>query len=372
MQTSPDTAREQQRLAFLSANGLGDAIRTPLAADASTRRYERLTPRDGSANIMFMDAPILAEGAPCPVDADEDTRNAMGWNAQSRLAASRVEAFVAVAAHLQAIGLSAPQVLAFDLQYGFALLEDMGDAIFARVIEQGESEPRLYAAAAKALAIVHQIPVAPSLPAGDTQWPILDFDRLALAVNADLFVDWMPQYDPHTRVSASDRSAWNDARDDLIAQALTFPRSLILRDYHAENLIWLPERTGAKQVGLLDFQDAVMGWGEWDFAMLLQDARRNVTKTASEAAIIAYLDETGGSRDVFDKRLAVLGALNALRVAGVFARLVKRDNKPKYNDFQPRQLKLLSQNLQHPALSKMHAVFKTIAPHILELSSGGN
>lgn len=368
LQTSPDNSREALRIAFLKANNWSDAKRTPLAADASTRRYERLSRNMGTERVMFMDAPIKGESAPCPPEADEATRNQMGWNAQSRLAASRVEAFVAIAEHLNAIGLSAPKILAYDLEHGFALLEDFGDAIFARVIEKGENEPRLYAAAAKALAVVHQIPVSPSLKAGDASWPILEFDRLALSVNADLFVDWMPIFDTETKVSDQNRADWEKAKQDLIDQALTFPRALILRDYHAENLIWLPERRGAKQVGLLDFQDAVLGWGEWDFAMLLQDARRKVTDTAIEAAILSYLDETGGSREEFDKRLAVLGALNALRVAGVFARLVKRDNKPKYNDFQPRQLELLAQNLTHSALASMRDVFQSIAPHILELA----
>lgn len=368
LQTSPDNSREALRIAFLKANNWSDAKRTPLAADASTRRYERLSRNMGTERVMFMDAPIQGESAPCPPEADEATRNQMGWNAQSRLAASRVEAFVAIAEHLNAIGLSAPKILAYDLEHGFALLEDFGDAIFARVIEKGENEPRLYAAAAKALAVVHQIPVSPSLKTGKASWPILEFDRLALSVNADLFVDWMPIFDTETKVSDQNRADWEKAKQDLIDQALTFPRALILRDYHAENLIWLPERRGAKQVGLLDFQDAVLGWGEWDFAMLLQDARRKVTDTAIEAAILSYLDETGGNREEFDKRLAVLGALNALRVAGVFARLVKRDNKPKYNDFQPRQLELLAKNLTHPALAGMRNVFQSIAPHILELA----
>ena len=368
MQTSNSPSREELRLSFLQANGWDDAERKPLAGDASTRRYERLCRNSGSETLMFMDAPLQAEGIPCPVGADEAKRNELGWNAQSRLAASRVEAFVAIAKHLTNIGLSAPKILAFDLEHGFALLEDFGDAIFARVIERGEDEPRLYAAAAKALAIVHQIPVPPSLPAGDVEWPILEFDRLALSINADLFVDWMPTFDERIQISKEDRKNWENAKQGLIEEALSFPRAMIMRDYHAENLIWLPERAGPKKVGLLDFQDAVLGWGEWDFAMLLQDARRNVTSTAKEAAILSYLEETGGSREEFDKRLAVLGALNALRVAGVFGRLVKRDNKPKYNTFQPRQLELLAQNLHHPALADMHRVFQSIAPHILELA----
>jgi aminoglycoside/choline kinase family phosphotransferase len=359
--------REPLRLNFLKENGVEAYERHPLAADASTRRYERLT--SGDKSIMFMDAPLQAESAPCPPNADETTRNQMGWNAQSRLAASRVEAFVAVGKHLESLGLSAPKVQAHDVENGFALLEDLGNAVYADVIRQGEDEITLYEEAARALAVLHKADIPQQLSVGATHWPILNFDRLALAINADLFVDWYPHYDTQATSDESIRTQWNAARDALIEQALSYPRALIMRDYHAENLLWLPARNGVSRVGLLDFQDAVAGWAEWDFAMLLQDARREVSEQASEAAIAAYLDKTDGDRETFDQRLAVLGTLNALRVAGVFSRLVKRDGKEKYNAFQPRQLLLLSKNLQHPAVSDMRNVINKIAPHIVELGS---
>lgn len=359
-----DHQRESERLAFLGKHGWASARRQPLTVDASTRRYERLT-MDGHA-AMFMDASPNAEPPPCPPNADEDERNALGWNAQSRLAASRVEAFVAIASHLKAIGLSAPTVYAFDLEHGFALIEDFGDSIFARIIETGEDEAALYEAAACALAVVHQVPAPNEIPVGDQAWRVHDYDALALRVNAELFPRWAPQYDAAIAFSDRHTVRWESALNALISQALSFPRAMILRDYHAENLIWLPDRTHVKRVGLLDFQDAVNGWGEWDFAMLLQDARRTVSEDASERAIQAYLDRTGGARSVFDERLAVLGALNALRVAGIFSRLVMRDGKDKYRQFQPRQFHLLSKNLQHPALSEMKSVVHEMAPNLME------
>ena len=147
---------------------------------------------------------------------------------------------------------------------------------------------------------------------------------------------------------------------------MAFPREFQLRDYHAENLLWLPNRDGVARVGLLDFQDAVNSWDAWDLAMLTQDARRAVSKDASEAAITTYLDLTGKDRESFDERLAVIGTLNALRIIGLFARLMKRDGKPRYNDFMPRQQMLLAKNLGHPATRDLALFVRDVAPFIFE------
>ena len=144
-----------------------------------------------------------------------------------------------------------------------------------------------------------------------------------------------------------------------------FPREFTLRDYHAENLLWLESE---QRIGVLDFQDAVIGWDAWDMAMLTQDARRTVSRQASEAAISAYLRKSGKLEAPFQERLAVIGALNALRIAGVFARLVIRDSKPRYQTFMPRQLSLLAENLKHPAAADLRAFITETAPFILETS----
>src|SRR5215468_7649130 len=124
--------------------------------------------------------------------------------------------------------------------------------------------------------------------------------------------------------------------DALIVKALGFPRAFTIRDYHAENLLWLPERGGLKRVGLLDFQDAVRGWRAWDFSMLLHDARRDVSGEAQDVAIGAYLDITGAGEAEFRRELAVLGAINIMRILGIFSRLMARDRKMRYREFMPR------------------------------------
>ena len=163
-------------------------------------------------------------------------------------------------------------------------------------------------------------------------------------------------------MSDADRARWEVARDALIEQAGGFDREFTLRDYHAENLLWLPEG----RIGLLDFQDAVIGWDAWDLAMLTQDSRRAVSDEATKAVLRTYLDESGKDEAGLRERLAVIGTLNALRIAGVFARLVKRDGKPRYNDFMARQQLMLARNLAHPAAADMRAFIAETAPFILE------
>jgi hypothetical protein len=203
------------------------------------------------------------------------------------------------------------------------------------------------------------------MPYRGGEWPILSYDHLALSANMDLFVEWMPQRDLEIRISDQTRIRWERVRETMIGKAEDFPRALILRDTHAENLIWLPQREGLARVGLLDFQDAVLGWGEWDMSMLLHDARRDVSAAAREAAIATYLDGMGLTRADFDERLAVLGAMNVMRIMGIFARLVTRDKKPRYDLFQPRLRGLLNETLSHPAMAEARDFVAAVAPHLL-------
>jgi N-acetylmuramate 1-kinase len=347
---------------FLTRAGWGEAARTPLNQDASTRRYERL--RRKTETAMLMDAPPL-ESVPCPPDATDEQRLTLGWNAISRLAASRVEAFAAMSAWLRTLGLSAPEVLDQEFPRGLALLEDLGDDVLAQSILQGADEAQLYAAVGDVLAAVHRAPAPSRLPYRGGEWPILAYDHLALSANVDLFVEWMPQRDLDMRMTEQSRLRWERMRENLIARAEDFPRALILRDTHAENFIWLPQREGLQRVGLLDFQDAVLGWGEWDMSMLLHDARRDVSPEAREAAIRAYLNGTGGTRRDFDERISVIGAMNTMRIMGIFARLVTRDKKPRYDQFQPRLRGLLNETLSHPAMSEAKSFVEAVAPHLL-------
>ncbi|MEO0982979.1 MAG: phosphotransferase [Pseudomonadota bacterium] len=347
---------------FLEAAGWGGAERCALNPDASTRRYERLTHPDG-ATAMLMDAPGRGEDPPCPPGASEDERRLLGWNAMSRLAASRVDAFVPIAAYLERRGYSPPRVLASDLDRGLAVLEDFGDRLFADLLARGEAdEVELYSAAGELLADVHAEPSPAAVEGGGASWPLLDYDAMAFKVNVALFGEWMPRFEPGMRRDDALIARYEVAADALIEALLDAPKAFTLRDYHAENLLWLPERAGHARIGLLDFQDAVRGPRVWDISMLLHDARRDVSPAARAAMIRAYLEAAGGSEAELQAELAVAGAVNTLRILGLFVRLVARDKKDRYRTFIPREWGHLAETLSHPAAAEMAAVVDDMLP----------
>ena len=342
--SAPDP-REAQRREFLARHGLDKAARQPLPGDASTRRYERLTTTDGRS-LMLMDQVPVAESPPADPSWTPDQRRASGWNAVARLSAGRIDAFAAVAEHLRGTGLSAPEVLAVDPAAGLAVLEDFGDAIFAREIEAGQDEDTLYLAAIEALARLQEqaVPERLSGPAGD--WPLQSYDATALKGGADLFVEWLPRLKPELDFSDAALAEWDAAWAPIVAQAESGASVMAHRDFHAENLIWLPERAGPARVGLIDFQDAVRAHPSWDLHSLLQDARRDVSPELEQRALAHYFAlRPSVDRAAFMGDYAALAALNEARILGIFSRLIVRDGKPRYAAFMPRMWRHLSTNL---------------------------
>ena len=275
--------RHAASVAFLNAMGWGAADRCFLAGDASDRSYDRVTQAGKSA--VLMDAP--------PGKGDDPAD------------------FIAIATHLNALGLSAPRILAQDLAQGFLLLEDLGDALFARVIlAQPQLESSLYTAATDVLLHLQTSPAPRDLPdLAAPQW----------AGAAAFALDWYRFAALGTRV---DTAPFTDTLTGLIRRHADGPRVVILRDYHAENLLWLPDRKGLARVGLLDFQLAQMGQPGYDLVSLLQDARRDVPEM-QEAAMISRFAALSGMSG-FEESYAVLGAQRALRILGVFSRLCCR------------------------------------------------
>ena len=355
--------RETLRLDFLKTAGLADAVRAPLPGDASTRRYERLTPATGPT-LMLMDQAPAAESPPADPAWTPDQRHAAGWNAVARLSAGRIEAFAAVAAHLKSLGLSAPEIPALDAANGLAVLEDFGDDLFARVIADGADETPLYLAAVNALATLHDAGAPPETlhgPGGD--WPLLTYDETALQGGADLFVQWLPRLDDRVRFDEAAVADWRAAWAPIVASGAAGASVMAHRDYHAENLIWLPQRDGAARVGMIDFQDAVRAHPSWDLHSLLQDARRDVSPALEARALDHYfglrphVDRVGFMRDY-----AGLAALNEARILGIFARLIVRDGKPRYAAFMPRMWAHLNANLKQPGLETVARWFDAHVP----------
>ena len=342
--------RETLRLDFLRSAGLAEAARAPLPGDASTRRYERLTTPSG-ARLMLMDQPPAMESQPCDPAWTPQQRQARGWNAVARLSAGKIEAFAAVATHLRALGLSAPEIIAVDPANGLAVIEDFGDDLFAQVIARGADEAPLYRAAIEAQVVLHEAPTPEVLSGPAGEWPLLTYDQTALQGGADLFVEWLPRLLPTLSFSPDAVAEWQAAWAPITAQGEAEASVMAHRDYHAENLIHLSGRTGAASVGLIDFQDAVRAHPSWDLHSLLQDARRDVSPALEAAMLDHYFSlRPQVDREGFMRAYAGLAALNEARILGIFARLIARDAKPRYGAFMPRMWAHLNANLQKPGL----------------------
>jgi N-acetylmuramate 1-kinase len=315
--------RASARRALLHAAGWGDADAAFLAGDASDRTYDRLT--RGKTTAVLMDAP--------PGGADDPA------------------VFAKVAGHLQQIGLSAPHLLAKDLSCGFLLLEDFGDAVFARVLAaKPELEPTLYAAAVEALAVLQAKPAMRDLP----QLSASDWASAAALV--------LEEYRVAGTEAGCDVVPFNDCLSSLIAQEDITPQIMILRDFHAENLIWLPDRAGAARAGLLDFQLAQLGHPVYDVVSLLEDARRDVRRETAVQVRRQFCDLTGMMEARFDRSSVVWGAQRALRILGVFARLARKSGRTSYLKLVPRVWGHLQANLAHPHLADLRRICAPLLP----------
>ncbi|MFN3824973.1 MAG: aminoglycoside phosphotransferase family protein [Pseudorhodobacter sp.] len=318
----PDDRKALSR-AFLHRAGWAGAERRFLAGDASDRSYDRLRRVQGSA--VLMDAPSGKGDDP----AD----------------------FIRIAEHLRGIGLSAPAILAHDLAQGFLLIEDLGDDLFTRLVEADPARERpLYEAATDALVHLQAHPAPPGLPdlsAGD--W----------AEAACFATDW---YAFAATGQRPDPVAFRAALTQAMRAHADGPRVLILRDFHAENLLWLPGRVGVARVGLLDFQLGQMGQPGYDLVSLLQDGRRAVTPATEAAMIARFAAARALPPGDFAASYAVLGAQRALRILGIFARLCLVAGKPRYVAMIPRVWDHLQRNLAHPALAGFAGICAAILP----------
>lgn len=312
------SGRDTEIAAFLARCGWGDAERRPLAGDASFRRYDRLEGPRGRA--VLMDAP----------PPHEDIRP-----------------FVAIDRYLTEVGLGAPELYAEDAEAGLLLMEDLGDTIYKRVIEAGAAEERpLYLAAVDALVALHRHEPPPGLAR---------YDESEMIGKALLFADWfMPLAGLPLPENA--REAFVVAWRAMLPVLEDVPEVVILRDYHAENLLWLPGREGLKRVGQLDFQDATLGPATYDLVSLLQDARRDVSEATVGAALERYLDAFPAlDRAAFEAAYAVTGLQRNVRILGVFCRLLTRDGKPGYQAFMDRVWGHVATDLAHPASAPLAA-----------------
>lgn len=319
------TQRAEMAAEFIDTAGWSDACRTVIAGDASNRRYERLTQADGTT-LILMDA---------PPDKGEDVRP-----------------FIQIAEFLTKQGFSAPQIYDRDSEKGFLLIEDLGNGLFARVLQNDTwREAELYEAATDVLGKLVET----------TPPPLKRYDAPQMAEMAALAFEWYA-----AGISgASHHKEQNEFHHmiELLLEPLDAHAGvLIQRDYHAENMLWLPDRKGIARVGLIDFQDAMLGHPAYDVVSFLQDARRDVSKETEQRMKQRFCDISGTDRPSFDADYALLGVQRNLRILGVFARLCIRDGKAHYVDLIPRVWGHIETNLSHPALDAVRAMVERNLP----------
>ena len=307
-------ARDAAIAGFLAAAGWGGSRPAPLAADASFRRYFRLA--DGDRRAVLMDAP----------PPHEDVRP-----------------YIAVAGMLREHGLSAPEIFAEDRAQGLLLIEDFGDDTYTRLLARGADEAGLYALAVDTLiALQRAVAAPPALP---------PYDAEALLREAALLVEWYVPAVLPAPLSPAQCEEYLALWRAVLPLVATPAPTLVLRDYHVDNLMLLAGREGVRGCGLLDFQDALCGPAGYDLVSLLEDARRDVPPALREAMTERYLAAFPElDRGAFRRAAAILAAQRNAKIIGIFTRLWRRDGKPGYLGHIPRVWRLLEADLHEPAL----------------------
>jgi tRNA threonylcarbamoyl adenosine modification protein YjeE len=344
-------ARSLAIRAFLGEAGMGDATRTFLLGDASTRAYETVA-LDGQPPRILMNAARQPDGPPI--------RDGKPYSQIAHLAES-VTPFVAVGKALKSRGFCAPDIDAQDLDQGLLLIEHLGADGF--LDEDGRPVRERYLAAAALLAEIHRhdwprdMEAAPGvvhrLPA---------YDRDAMMIEVELLIDWYLPAQTGSAVEASDRAAYRAAWDAAIASLDGVERSIVLRDYHSPNLIWRETRAGTDRLGIIDFQDALWGPAAYDVASLAQDARVTVPPDLERDIIDAYKSarRAAGPFDegAFDRAYAIMAAQRGSKILGIFVRLDRRDGKPHYLKHLPRMRDYVARVLPHPALAAVRDFYQ--------------
>jgi aminoglycoside/choline kinase family phosphotransferase len=294
----------------------------PIAGDASSRRYFRLRAPDGATAIVM--------------------------DSRSEPTAPR-KAFCEIAKHLTGIGLAAPQIYWADADLGLMVIEDLGLFQMAQWLSSRPADTLLlYATAVDVIVRLQSDPP----PAG----LVALMPTRAAGMIAPLFEWYARAIDP--AVAAGITGRLQDALSDHAPVA----DKLSLRDFHAENLIWRPDRTGLDRIGLLDFQDAVIAPAEYDLVSLLRDARRDVPTEVHTAMTDRFARLTGRNPARVAAAAAVLGVQRNLRILGIFARLAQRDGKQRYLDLMPRVWRHIRSDLDHPALTDLRDLIVNSIP----------
>ncbi len=344
---------------FLGAGDWADAAIEPLTGDASARVYYRL--RRSEDNALLMDWPRQPDGPPI--------RNGKPYSQIAHLAEG-VAQFTAIAEALRATGLGAPSIYESDLDRGLLILQDFGDDVFQSLAAAGAGMAPLWRLGVDGLIALRSHKPPQTLSAGGNIWPMRRYDHEALGIETELLLDWylpeMTGADPSPEARRDFLTKWRGHFDWLAGEERE--TGWVLRDYHSPNLLLRAAETGLSRLGVIDFQDALIGHRAYDLVALLQDARVDVPLALEDEFFACYI--TTATRDpqfdaaAFRRAYATLGAQRATKILGIFVRLHKRDGKPAYLRHIPRVASYLTRNLEHPDLADLKAWHKQHLPNL--------
>jgi N-acetylmuramate 1-kinase len=339
---------------LLRREGWSDAKRSFLLGDASTRAYETLERPNGQRAILMI-SPPRPDGPP--------VRYGKPYSAIARLA-ENVKPFVALANGLRAQGLSAPEIYGQDLDAGLLIVEDLGRE---GVVDENGPIAQRYLEAAGALAHLHSRRLPDVLPIeGAANYHIPPYDLDALLIEVDLLLEWYVGHIKAT-IASGPRAIFTNLWRHALIEIASAPPTWTLRDYHSPNLLWLEGREGIARVGIIDFQDCVLGHPAYDMASLGQDARVSVPDDLELRLLAHYAKLRRDADETFDmpafaRAYMTLAAQRATKVLGIFARLDQRDGKPQYLAHMPRVESYLKKSLKHPALAELESWYEANLP----------
>ncbi|WP_152046635.1 tRNA (adenosine(37)-N6)-threonylcarbamoyltransferase complex ATPase subunit type 1 TsaE [Aureimonas psammosilenae] len=345
-------ARSLQLRDFLEGIAPSPSDRRRLFGDASSRRYE--TASMGGQPVIVMDSPKRPNGPPI--------RNSLPYSRIAHLAED-VLPFVAVDKLLRDHGFAAPAILGRDLDAGFLVIEHLGTETM--LSDDGLPVFERYEATALALAHLHAQAIDPVVAlAPGRSHTVPPFDHTAMGIEVEMLLDWYLPDVFGRPASIGERQVFLAVWGDLFARLDEAERSLLLRDVHSPNVIWRGDREGLDRVGLIDFQDAMIGPSAYDLASLAQDARVDIAPDFENRLLSSYLAARHAADATFDEAAfrqayAMMAAQRATKILGIFVRLEKRDGKPFYRRHIPRVSAYLRRSLEHPALAALRDLYSS-------------
>ncbi|MBL0934572.1 MAG: tRNA (adenosine(37)-N6)-threonylcarbamoyltransferase complex ATPase subunit type 1 TsaE [Rhizobiaceae bacterium] len=335
---------------FLDGAGRPQAKRGYLAGDASARSYETID-RNGNRELL-MNAPRQPDGPPI--------HDGKPYSQIAHLAES-VLPFVAIDEALRVNGLCAPEIRAADLDAGLLLIEDLGRDVV--LDHDGKPIGERYRASAEVLSEMHRREWTADIGlASGEAYHVPAYDRGAMAIETELLIDWYLPFAAGRPATEDERRAFQAAWQALFDRLERAEKSLVLRDFHSPNIIWRDQKSGTDRIGIIDFQDALIGPAAYDVASLAMDARVTIAETLEADIRSAYVKARGADFDRagFDEAYAIMAAQRNSKIVGIFVRLDRRDGKPQYLKHLPRIRDYLERATRHEALAELRALYRSM------------